>query len=171
MEEISKEIIERAKDGDREAMSEIFETYKDYVMRSSYIMLGRVEEAEDVTENVFFKVFTRIQRLDIERDFRPWLSSIVINETRNYVNKNKITLFKDNADQTYIEPSTINLNREEILDVREGLKKLTQKEKEIITLRYYYELTIEEISRILKLPKNTVKVRIHRTLKKLRGVT
>ncbi|HOW02480.1 MAG: RNA polymerase sigma factor [Caldisericia bacterium] len=171
MEEISKEIIERAKDGDREAMSEIFETYKDYVMRSSYIMLGRVEEAEDVTENVFFKVFTRIQSFDIERDFRPWLSSIVINETRNYVNKNKITLFKDNADQTYIEPSTINLNREEILDVREGLKKLTQKEKEIITLRYYYELTIEEISRILKLPKNTVKVRIHRTLKKLRGVT
>jgi RNA polymerase sigma-70 factor (ECF subfamily) len=152
-------------------MSEIFETYKDYVMRSSYIMLGRVEEAEDVTENVFFKVFTRIQSFDIERDFRPWLSSIVINETRNYVNKNKITLFKDNADQTYIEPSTINLNREEILDVREGLKKLTQKEKEIITLRYYYELTIEEISRILKLPKNTVKVRIHRTLKKLRGVT
>lgn len=171
MEEISKEIIERAKDGDREAMSEIFETYKDYVMRSSYIMLGRVEEAEDVTENVFFKVFTRIQSFDIERDFRPWLSSIVINETRNYVNKNKITLFKDNADQTYIEPSTINLNREEILDVREGLKKLTQKEKEIITLRYYYELTIEEISRILKLQKNTVKVRIHRTLKKLRGVT
>ncbi|HXK70900.1 MAG TPA: RNA polymerase sigma factor [Caldisericia bacterium] len=171
MEEISKEIIERAKDGDREAMSEIFETYKDYVMRSSYIMLGRVEKAEDVTENVFFKVFTRIQSFDIERDFRPWLSSIVINETRNYVNKNKITLFKDNADQTYIEPSTINLNREEILDVREGLKKLTQKEKEIITLRYYYELTIEEISRILKLPKNTVKVRIHRTLKKLRGVT
>ena len=72
MEEISKEIIERAKDGDKEAMSEIFEMYKDYVMRSSYIMLGRVEEAEDVTENVFFKIFTRIQSFDIERDFRPY---------------------------------------------------------------------------------------------------
>jgi RNA polymerase sigma-70 factor (ECF subfamily) len=170
MEEISKEIIERAKDGDKEAMSEIFEMYKDYVMRSSYIMLGRVEEAEDVTENVFFKIFTRIQSFDIERDFRPWLSRIIINETRNYISKNKITLFKDNTNQEYVE-SSINLNREEIMDIREGLKRLTQKEKEIITLRYYDELTIEEISKILKLPKNTVKVRIHRTLKKLRGVT
>lgn len=170
MEEISKEIIEKAKDGDREAMSEIFETYKDYVMRSSYIMLGRIEEAEDVTENVFFKIFTHIQSFDIERDFRPWLSRIIINETRNYISKNKITLFKNNIDQEYVE-SSVNLNREEIMDIREGLKKLTQKEKEIITLRYYDELTIEEISKILKLPKNTVKVRIHRTLKKLRGVT
>lgn len=171
MEEISKEIIERAKDGDKEAMSEIFEMYKDYVIRSSYIMLGRVEEAEDVTENVFFKIFTHIESFDIERDFRPWLSRIIINETRNYINKNKMTLFKDNnTNQEYIE-SSINLNREEIMDIREGLKKLTQKEKEIITLRYYDELTIEEISKILKLPKNTVKVRIHRTLKKLRGVT
>ncbi len=170
MEEISKEIIEKAKDGDREAMGEIFETYKDYVMRSSYIMLGRIEEAEDVTENVFFKIFTHIQSFDIERDFRPWLSRIIINETRNYISKNKITLFKNNIDQEYVE-SSVNLNREEIMDIREGLKKLTQKEKEIITLRYYDELTIEEISKILKLPKNTVKVRIHRTLKKLRGVT
>lgn len=170
MEEISKEIIERAKDGDKEAMSEIFEMYKDYVMRSSYIMLGRVEEAEDVTENVFFKIFTRIQSFDIERDFRPWLSRIIINETRNYISKNKINLFKDNTNQEYVE-SSINLNREEIMDIRESLKRLTQKEKEIITLRYYDELTIEEISKILKLPKNTVKVRIHRTLKKLRGVT
>lgn len=171
MEEISKEIIERAKDGDKEAMSEIFEMYKDYVIRSSYIMLGRVEEAEDVTENVFFKIFTHIESFDIERDFRPWLSRIIINETRNYISKNKMPLFKDNnTNQEYIE-SSINLNREEIMDIREGLKKLTQKEKEIITLRYYDELTIEEISKILKLPKNTVKVRIHRTLKKLRGVT
>jgi len=169
MKEIDKETIERAKDGDREAMSEIFEVYKDYVMRSSFVMLGRAEEAEDVTENVFFKIFMNIKSFDIERDFKPWLSRIIINETRNYINKNRVTSLKEQTN-TEITESSYTSNREEIMDIEEGLKKLSPLEREIITLRYYQELTVEEISKILKISKNTVKVRLHRTLKKLRGV-
>lgn len=169
MKEINKEVIERAKDGDQEAMSEIFEAYKDYVMKSSFVMLGKIEEAEDVSENVFFKVFTHIKSFDIEKDFKPWLSRIIINETRNYLSKHKIS-FKEQTNMDYVDPSFTS-NREEIMDIRKGLNKLNHNEKEIITLRYYEELTIGEISKILRIPVNTVKVRLHRTLKKLRGET
>jgi RNA polymerase sigma-70 factor (ECF subfamily) len=169
MEEINKEIIERAKEGDREAMSEIFEIYKNYVARSAYIMLGKSEGAEDITENVFFKVFTNLKSFDIEKDFKPWLSRIILNETRNYIGKNKVTILNDNKDLELFEAPNI-LNREEIMDIKEGLKKLSTTEREIITLRYYQELTADEISRILRIPKNTIKVKIHRALKKLRGV-
>ena len=169
MEEINKEIIERAKEGDREAMSEIFEIYKNYVARSAYIMLGKSEGAEDITENVFFKVFTNLKSFDIEKDFKPWLSRIILNETRNYIGKNKVTILNDSKDLELFEAPNI-LNREEIMDIKEGLKKLSTTEREIITLRYYQELTADEISRILRIPKNTIKVKIHRALKKLRGV-
>lgn len=169
MEEINKEIIERAKEGDREAMSEIFEIYKNYVARSAYIMLGKSEGAEDITENVFFKVFTNLKSFDIEKDFKPWLSRIILNETRNYIGKNKVTILNGSKDLELFEAPNI-LNREEIMDIKEGLKKLSTTEREIITLRYYQELTADEISRILRIPKNTIKVKIHRALKKLRGV-
>lgn len=169
MEEINKEIIERAKDGDREAMSEIFEIYKNYVARSVYIMLGKNDGVEDITENVFFKIFTNLKSFDIERDFKPWLSRIILNETRNYIGKNKITILNDSKDLELFEAPNV-LNREEIMDIKEGLKKLSTTEREIITLRYYQELTVDEISRILRIPKNTIKVKIHRALKKLRGV-
>ena len=85
--ELDKEVIERAKDGDESAMSEIFDFYKDYVLRSSFLMLRNREEAEDVSENVFLKTFTHMNNFDIERDFKPWLSRIILNESRNYLRK------------------------------------------------------------------------------------
>lgn len=169
MREINKEIIERAKEGNREAMSEIFEVYRNYVGRSAYIMIGNFDIAEDITENVFFKVFTNLKSFDIERDFKPWLSRITLNETRNYIQKNKNYISEENEDLNLFE-SQNTLNKEEIIDIREGLKRLSTSEREIIALRYYQELTVEEISRILRIPKNTIKVKIHRTLKKLRGL-
>ena len=164
--ELDKEVIERAKDGDETAMSEIYDFYKDYVLRSSFLMLRNREEAEDVSENVFLKTFTHMNSFDIERDFKPWLSRIILNESRNYLRK-----YRNNSSTKIDEEqqiSNFNLPNEKVIDLKTSINKLSTGDRELVTLRFYQELTIEEISKILKIQKNTVKVRIHRAMKKLK---
>ena len=163
---MDKEVIERAKDGDETAMSEIYDFYKDYVLRSSFLMLRNREEAEDVSENVFLKTFTHMNSFDIERDFKPWLSRIILNESRNYLRK-----YRNNSSTKIDEEqqiSNFNLPNEKVIDLKTSINKLSTGDRELVTLRFYQELTIEEISKILKIQKNTVKVRIHRAMKKLK---
>jgi RNA polymerase sigma-70 factor (ECF subfamily) len=166
MENINKEIIEQAKGGDERSMTELFMTYKDYVMRSAFIMLRSRDEAEDVTENVFYKVFTNLQSFDMERDFHPWLSRIIRNECYTFLKKNRRQItntdsWLDTITSEDTHPETIHL-------VQSVLEKLSQKEREIIQLRFYQELTFEEIAKVLSTSVGNVKVRIHRAIKKLK---
>jgi RNA polymerase sigma-70 factor, ECF subfamily len=130
------------------------------------MLLHNMEEAEDVTENVFLKTFTHMKNFDIERDFKPWLSRIVLNESRNYYKKNRNSTSLSNEEDTQL--STHNLPNEKVLDLKNCIDKLSKSDKELVTLRFYQEFTIEEISKILNIRKNTVKVRIHRAMKKLK---
>ena len=166
MENINKEIIEQAKGGDERSMAELFMTYKDYVMRSAFIMLRSRDEAEDVTENVFYKVFTNLQSFDMERDFHPWLSRIIRNECYTFLKKNRRQItntdsWLDTITSEDTHPETIHL-------VQSVLEQLSQKEREIIQLRFYQELTFEEIAKVLSTSVGNVKVRIHRAIKKLK---
>lgn len=166
MESINKEIIELAKNGDKRAMAEIFQNYQDYVMRSAFILMRSQDEAEDVAENVFFKVFTNLRSFDMERDFHPWLSRIIRNECYSYLKKHRRLV--DNAETWLDVINTEDHHPETIYLVQSVLSKLSQKEREIIQLRFYQELTFEEIAKVLSTTVGNVKVRIHRAIKKLK---
>lgn len=166
MEEIKKDVIEQAKNGDERSMSDLFQYYKDYVMRSSFLYLHRLEEAEDVTENVFFKVFTNLKSFNMEKDFRPWLSRIITNECHNYYKKNRGDY--SNSDDMIDLIASQDSSFETVKLIQDCFKTLSMTEREILTMRFYQELTIEEISKILHITVPNVKVKIHRALKKLK---
>lgn len=166
MESINKEIIEQAKNGDERSMTELFLNYKDYVMRSAFIMLRSKDEAEDVTENVFFKIFTNLRSFDMERDFHPWLSRIIRNECYSYLKKHRRLV--NNSDSWLESINSEDTHPETIKLVQSILEQLSQKEREIIQLRFYQELTFEEIAKVLSTTVGNVKVRIHRAIKKLK---
>ncbi len=163
---IDKEIIARAKEGERGAMGEIYIFYQDYVLRSAFFIMGRHEEAEDVMENVFLKVFAHIHSFNLEKDFKPWLSRIILNESRNLFQKRKATY--DNSDLFLDGAHSSSTSTEEKLDIRRQLKLLDYDSREIIMLRFFQELTLEEIARIKKITLSNVKVKIHRAVKKLK---
>jgi len=166
MEEINKDVIEQAKNGDERSMSELFQYYKDYVMRSSFLYLHRMEEAEDVTENVFFKVFTNLKSFNMDKDFRPWLSRIITNECHNYFKKNRGDY--SNSDDMIDLMASQDSSFETVKLIQDCFKQLSPSEREILSLRFYQELTIEEVSNILHINVPNVKVKIHRSLKKLK---
>jgi len=163
---IDKEIIAKAKEGERKAMGEIYVFYKDYVLRSAYFILGKHDEAEDVMENVFFKVFTKIHTFNMEKDFKPWLSRIILNESRNLYHRRKAIY--DNADLLMDQISEKESSPELRLDLKKHLSQMDYESKELIMMRFYQDLTLEEIARIKRITINNVKVRIHRALKKLK---
>jgi RNA polymerase sigma-70 factor (ECF subfamily) len=166
MEEINKEVIEMAKNGDERSMSDIFQYYKDYVMRSSFLYLHRLDEAEDVTENVFLKVFSNLKSFNMEKDFRPWLSRIITNECHNYYHKNKGEY--SNSDEMLGLMAETDTSFETVKLIRDCFTKLTLQEREILTMRFFQELTIEEIASVLRISVGNVKVKIHRSLKNLK---
>jgi len=166
MEEINKEVIESAKNGDEKSMSEIFQYYKDYVMRSSFIYLHRLDEAEDVTENVFLKVFMNLKSFNMEKDFRPWLSRIITNECHNYYHKNRGEY--SNSDEMIDLMANTDESFETVKLIRDCVKNLSFSDREVIMMRFFQELTLEEIAAILKTSVGAVKVRIHRSVKKLK---
>jgi RNA polymerase sigma-70 factor (ECF subfamily) len=166
MEEINKDVIELAKNGDERSMSEIFQYYKDYVMRSSFLYLHRLDEAEDVTENVFLKIFTNLKSFNMEKDFRPWLSRIIMNECHNYYHKNRGEY--SNSDEMIDLIANTDTSFETVKLIRDCFKNLTGSEREILTMRFFQELTIEEIASVLRISVGNVKVKIHRSLKRLK---
>jgi RNA polymerase sigma-70 factor, ECF subfamily len=163
---IDKEIIARAKEGDQKAMGEMYTHYKDYVLRSAWFILGKQEEAEDVMENVFLKVFTHLHTFNMERDFKPWLSRIILNEARNLFHKRKGTY--DNTEAFIDGASSSGVSHEEKIDIRTHLAKMDYECRELILMRFYQDLTLEEIARIKKITLTNAKVRIHRALKKMK---
>lgn len=166
MEEINKDVIESAKNGDERSMSELFQFYKDYVMRSSFLYLHRLDEAEDVTENVFLKVFTNLNSFNMDKDFRPWLSRIITNECHNYYHKNKNEY--SNSDDMIDLMADTDTSFETVKLIRDCFGKLSIQESEILTMRFFQELTIEEIAKILHISISNTKVKIHRSIKKLK---
>lgn len=155
-----------------EGIEEVINRYQAPLFR--YILrLARDEElAEDILQNTFISVYQNINSFDSRRKFSSWIYRIshnkAINEIRSY--KNKISLEEVSE---VVESQSIDINEE--LDkkrLREYLEKtiksLPLNYQEVLILRFFEDKSYEEISEILRLPINTVGVRIKRGLEKLR---
>ena len=169
MTEIDREILQLAKDGDRIAQAEVFKYYKDYVFRSAYYMLKNQDEADDIVENVFIKVFSNFVSFDMERSFHPWLSRIILNETRTHIKKNRRVYTNQDFVLDNI-PSPQHETKEKTHQIQQYMKELSTKDREVIMMRYFQELTVEEIAKTLKITVTNTKVRIHRATKKLKQI-
>jgi RNA polymerase sigma-70 factor (ECF subfamily) len=167
--EIDREILEQAKSGERMAQAKVFQYYKDYVFRTAFYMLRSQDEADDVVENVFLKVFLNFHTFDMTRSFHPWLSRIILNETRTYIKKYR-RAFTNQEEAIHRMKGKSEASTETIHDMNQYMKELSLPDREILTLRYYQELTIEEIANTMKISISNTKVRIHRATKKLKKI-
>lgn len=99
--------------------------------------------------------------------FSTWITRIVINCSKTYIEKTKQTDPTDPSElDTYA--SMNNPQIDEQLDLWEALRRLEEKYKTVLLLRFYQDLTVNEIARILDCPEGTVKTNIRRGLHRLR---
>ncbi|HKP73637.1 MAG TPA: sigma-70 family RNA polymerase sigma factor, partial [Pyrinomonadaceae bacterium] len=163
-------VVESCQQGDREAFRLLFETYKDKVYSIAlYFFGGDSALAGDVTQQVFLKLFTRIGQFRHESEFTTWLYRLTTNTCIDEQRKRRrFSPFAENATpptaSTHAIPAAERrFMRIEIADsVREAILTLKPKLRIAILLKYFEELSYEEIAVILNCSKGTVASRLNR---------
>lgn len=141
----------------------LVQKYSSMVLQIAYQYSFNKSEAEDITQEVFIKLYNNIKKIKNEEHIKAWLIRVTINLSidynRNYWNKNTTSL-DDNY--KYFD--------EETKDVFNELKKLTPEFRNIIYLYYYQGYKISEISEILSMNQNTVSSYLTRARKELKHI-
>jgi RNA polymerase sigma-70 factor (ECF subfamily) len=165
------EIIERCLNGDQAAWESIVRMYRRKVFNVAYKFVGRHDQAEDLTQDVFLKLYKSLDTFDRRANFQTWLISVSRNLCIDHyraVRKERETINRDvdPADLAPVSPDpradTLLEQRDRVRLLRQALDKLAPTLRTAVMLRDIQELTYQEIADKLHLPEGTVKSRINR---------
>lgn len=175
-----KQAIERVLGGDREAYTVLVERYSGPLFRYLLRMLGRYEEAEDVTQEAFLRAYLSLASYDPHYRFSTWLFRIATNLALNRLRDERRVISLEALSGTPEEPppeleDRRNESRPEAVAeqkelsrwVRECLEELPPAYRLVVALRHVADLSYEEIAEVTGLPLNTVRSRLHRGRERL----
>jgi RNA polymerase sigma-70 factor (ECF subfamily) len=170
------EIISRVLKGEQNAYAELVNRYQAYVFTLTLRMIKSREDAEEVAQDVFIKAYRSLADFRGESKFSTWLYTIANTTSITFLRKKKLDVHSlDNEKVFEVADSKDSGLRANLVEqksrvnmVNEAIAMLSPDDAEIITLFYKAEQNLEEISRILRLETNTVKVRLHRARTRLK---
>ena len=166
--------IDRVLDGDVAAYSSLVAKHKNLVFSIALKILNNREDAEEVAQDCFVKVFQALNTFEKKSKFSTWLYRIVYNAAISKTRKKRLEVIPmDNyVINNYTEDDvTAGLDEIDPEDqktmISKALEKLSEDDNLLITLFYKGENSVEDISNITGLSMSNVKVRLHRIRKKL----
>lgn len=164
--------IQRAKAGNKEAFAGIVSDYRDMVFSIVMKIIENREDAEDITQEIFIKVYKTLGQFREDSEFSTWLYRIAYNTTMSELRKKKYTFTSIEDHLTSLNEPSDNENGETETALKlqylfKALKKLPADENFILTLHYMDEQSMEAIGKICNLSVANVKVKLHRIRKKL----
>ncbi|OHD55053.1 MAG: hypothetical protein A2Y33_14705 [Spirochaetes bacterium GWF1_51_8] len=164
-----KEIIRRAKEGSLVDFEKLLSLYKKRVFGVIYLHLRNRADAEDLFQEVFYRVFRGLKSYDPGRSFFTWIYTVTLNAVRTYLAKKKarnietsIEFFEDAVFQ-----DTESFSAEDKIMLFKALDALPLEERQLIFLRYMQGIGLSEIAEMTGLSEDNVKVKLHRIRKKL----
>ncbi|HUV95494.1 MAG TPA: RNA polymerase sigma factor [Anaerolineae bacterium] len=165
------DLIRRSQAGDQEAWAGLFERYKNLVFKTAYLMLGSASEAEDALQEVFIRVYRSLSAFEPSKgSFATWLHRITVNHCLNQRRRRRfLVVALDEASPASLSghyPSPEGRMGEKAA-VQQALSRLSDKQRGVVILRYYWEMSYAEIARVLDIPLGTVKSRLNLALKTL----
>jgi RNA polymerase sigma factor (sigma-70 family) len=169
--------IELTIQGDTNAFAHLVEKYQHMVFTLCYRIVKVREEAEEVAQDVFVKAFSNLRNFKGESKFSTWLYRIAYYGSLDAVRRSGRTVNSEHLDQVNegnlgpVQNGLEYLEEQERRQViTEALSRLNEDERTIMTLFYFEELPIREISKIMRQSNENVKVKLHRSRKKLHGL-
>jgi RNA polymerase sigma-70 factor (ECF subfamily) len=165
------QIIQRCVSGDQAAWEAIVRMYRRKVFNIAYTFVGTHDAAEDLTQDVFLKLFKSLDTFDRRANFQTWLISVSRNLCIDHyrsVRKERQTINRDldAADLKPVSPTASPYaqleQRDRVAMVRKALERLAPTLRTAVVLRDIQELTYQEIAEQLRVPEGTVKSRINR---------
>jgi RNA polymerase sigma factor (sigma-70 family) len=167
-------IVARILKGDTSAFAQLVDQYKDLVFTLAFRMLKNREEAEEVSQDVFIKVFKSLRSFKGDSKLSTWVYRVTYNCCLDQLKKNKNHMLEVPINEyNYNKIDSIDNALEGLIKeekqglIRTCVSKLPEDSCAIITLFYFDELSLDEISGITGIESNTVKVKLCRARKKL----
>ena len=177
------ELIARARDGDVSAFRQIVEAYKKNIYFLALNLSGNHETAEDISQDVFIKVFRSLKKFRGDSKFSSWLHRITVNTFLSQYRKKSSTLLRQADDINeeavkgqVIDQTTEGMNPERstesrmiAMHIEKALDRLSPRERTVFVLRHYEHKKQREIAEMLDVTVGTVKSTLFRALQRLRS--
>ena len=174
------EVIRRCQAGDEDAFRQIVERHQSKVFSIIYGILRNRNDAEDIAQQVFSKIFFSIKGFDFRSSLITWVYKITVNECYDYLRKRKVRKLVYESDlgvddQRSMENSEIAAEKRPSIDVKmekrdylmKILSKVSDEERVLLIQKEVEGLTVDELAQLTGLNENTIKVKLFRARRKL----
>ena len=171
-------LVLQAKDGSVDAYRDLVRGHEEVAFRVAVLITGNAADAEDAAAEAVVKAFYALDRFRVDAPFRPWLLRIVANEARN---RRRSSTRRARLAESARAAGTLRASGGaapspedaviaglEHRDLFDAVGALPERDRQIVALRYFAELSEAETAAVLGCPPGTVKSRLHRALVRLR---
>ena len=174
------EIVRRCQAGDEDAFRQIVEKHQSKVFSIIYGIVRNRNDAEDIAQHVFSKIYFSIKGFDFRSSLVTWMYKITVNECYDYLRKAKVRklVYESNLgkdDQRSMENSQLAVDKSLSIDIKTEkrdyllkiLAKVSEEERVLLIQKEVEGHTVEELARMTGLNENTIKVKLFRARQKL----
>jgi RNA polymerase sigma-70 factor (ECF subfamily) len=178
---VSQWVLE-ATNGSEVSFHRLMDLFYKGIFRMIFYRIRSKMDAEDITQEVFFQAYNRLSSLQSPDRFKSWLFSIALNKVRDYIRRKKFrSLFQalpENLDlvESRENPTSPASEAHEHLEkadfwnvVNSMMTRLSNKEREVFTLRFFDNLSIREISQAMNKGESTIKTFLYRAMIKVKN--
>jgi RNA polymerase sigma factor (sigma-70 family) len=168
-------LVHRAVNGEQKAYAELLSRYRDAIYFMLLKMVNNQDDAEDLTIEAFGKAFKSIHQYTPNFAFSTWLFKIATNNCIDFIRKRRggltISIDQNNFDReempihiqtNELDPEENLINQQKVKLMRDIVQKLKPRYRKLVEMRYFEELSYEEIAASLELPIGTVKAQLFR---------
>lgn len=178
-------LIAKIMDGDKDSFAELVNRYKEMAYYLARDLLNSHEDAEDISQEAFIRVFKKIKGFRHDASFKTWFTKILVNLSRNHLRHRYSTSriiqppdeVEDRPDRQFAEidrkwtanPEGVAINSELNKAIERAINSLPARQREIFILKHLNSYKIKEIAEILGCAEGTVKAQLFRAIGNLRS--
>ena len=167
---LDQTLINKSLSGDLESYGELINQYQKAVYNVCYRITGNKQDAEDISQETFIRAYKYLNNFDNEKPFGPWIKKIAANLSLNAIKSKESThVFLDekviSSKSNNPEKEISKQENQEI--IHQAIISLSPKQRTVIELRHYQDLSYKEISEALNIPITDVKSHLFRGRRKL----
>jgi RNA polymerase sigma-70 factor, ECF subfamily len=156
--------------GGADALTALIERHHRPLLGYLYRMTADLPLAEDLAQESFIRMMRAIMGYHYPRPFKPWLYAIATNVARDHFKSADSRRTVAFPEEEVFTAEEVEMEEDEERQVVETLAQLPPRQREVVLLRYYHEMSPTEIAEVLKIPIGTVKSRLSIGLRQLRGL-
>jgi len=160
--------------GNKQAFRELVERHKKTAYRVALGLVGNKDDAYDISQEAFLRVYRSAKKFDSTQPFLPWFYTIIANLCKTWLRRRSARDHKavDLDDVSYLlvsddDPERTLIRKQQAAQLREALMKLSFNDREIVTLQHFRGMSYEEIAEMLGIPRGTVMSRLYYARKRL----